>query len=1006
MGIKGLKMEIEGPDESQKEAIFASPSLALKIVAGPGTGKTFTLVERFLALTKYFPPERILVLTFTNKAAEEMARRLERKNIPPEKVFSFTFHSFAVHILRDYPLQAGLAPGFRVLEEAEGELLLSKVFAKFKDERAEEIVELFSLLGEEARLVLNEFPRILKRIRLHLLSPKEFEQRYFSPLSRRASFEKKVENKVVGLVASFFRRYEEELEKNHLLDFSGLLTKLYRLLSHQDIKREISSRFSYIMVDEFQDTNIAQFRIIERLSSASLSNVTVVGDHNQSIYGFRDADPGNLTTRFPVEARKVMLGINYRSYQPIIDLASKVIEKEIKETPPQLRAKDRGGKLYPLGVYLAKDREEEAEFIARKIKELIGKPLSSPNKRLGKKPGDPISFGDFAILLRAMKPRKRIIPYEEALLRYDIPFTLGGGGGFLQSDEVSLLISLLKLIETPEDELSFFSLLTHPVVDLPDKALLKLRFLREFSPETSLFPDILKNERMFSLLNDEELDRLKRLRLFLLEMEKEKPFLSISSLVSRVIERSGFLKYLRQGGGLRDRLRQENVRRFHRFAKEFEERNIFPSLSDFIDYVETIREMGLDEGELEEREEDAVSILTVHKAKGLEFPIVFVSDFSTPSSKEFRHKPLYFDEEYGVVVRGKNKDKFKKFKEFDEKKEPKSKELKEEWRIRYVAFTRAEELLIITTNAEDKLQGFLQEWFEREKDKVLLSMPPKPAIPLPPSPSSLTKDEERRLIERLELLFPPHSVEVKGDQPIRLSFTSLSTYLACPRRYYLSYVARLPEERKEEKLGLLLGSLVHRALFEYHRGRRDSLFSLFKKEVKVALGKRKGEKKLLAMGRRLLKNYLVHPVSRDNPSLLEQAFTLHLVDDDGDVFFSGVLDRVDLKDGKAFLIDYKTDAKVDKELLNRYRLQLFLYLLAMWRGALGKEFSSPEGAGCFFLSSGKLVSFPFTEKGVLSVEELILSTARRIRKGEFPERTGVHCDSCPYRWLDLCVLEG
>ena len=1034
------------PDEDQLRAIQAGIDQPLAVTAGPGTGKTQTMTQRFLALTRHFAPQEILALTFTNKAAEEMGHRLEKEGLDSQRLWVSTFHALAARLLRESPFNLGLDVNFRILEENQQELLLRQCIRLFVNSRLSELQELKERFRLNLPYLIAEFPRVIRRIKLHLLTPEAFRKlsvekarQFYQPDPSFSPEEMELEFKLIELLAEAYSNYQEELLRQNALDFADLLLRLYQLLQDEEYRFRCRQRFQYILVDEFQDTNPAQFLLLELLAQPGMTNVSVVGDGYQSIYGFRDAEVTNLTERFP-RSLEIPLTHNYRSFQPILNLSRHLMLPAIKPPPRRLKALLGKGGETSVELFGAASTEEEAEFIARKIRELLGQPLQTPNKMLQRTPGEPIGYGDLAILLRKMRNGEKVRLYQDALARYDIPFQTIGGGGFLHTEEVAEVINYLKVVDNPLDSLSLVAVLKSPCVGLSDQELYQLRQAADLhlSAGDPLFLALLITEEWLASLESETRRKIADFSQLLLRLIGVKNEISLAALVSRVMEESGYLQLVKRGASLSDRIKLANLQRFYRFAQDFEESGLSISLAAFLQYIDTLVEHNLDEPPTEiPLEEEVVTIMTIHQAKGLEFPVVFLSDFTTETLRPFRYRPLYFSPDWGLLVNtGPGRSRFHQYRRTQD---PKEKEAEEEVRIKYVAMTRAQELLIITTSdpSGEQFQRLTNYCQQKLGPASLLKMPEEAAV----TPSSakdervtpLTPQEVSQLKERLEALSSLHieGTESRAPAPpqkrvlrrVRISFSQLNIFRHCPIKYQYLCQLKVPTlEYQEEPLlvaeegrgaaglsPMRFGTLIHKTLFEFHRQ-----YPLKKRADKVEL--MRGIFRQLAMnegvspaefnrmlkdrGEELFTSYAAHHYSDISPHFQEQEFNLKLpFPPRGEIALNGFIDRVHRQDGERFLVDYKTTRQLTPRLKEDYRFQMGIYLLACRRGCLGEELHKmkPLRAEVFLLPQGHAVEIDLSEEELPAIEQTIREIVQRIEEGDFrltadhAQRDCLHC---------------
>ena len=745
-------MEGFKPNPQQERAITCPPGLPVKVVAGAGTGKTTVLTRRFVYLLKTtgVKPQNILALTFTNKAAEEMARRiaqlarqegLVRRPSELTGLWIGTFHSFCGRILRENAFEAGLDPNFQILDELDARLVFHEVMD-----------ELFSLKLEafegfdprECRHIdftdTTTFYRhafdFIIHLKERLISPEEFRR---IAASGRVAFQGKVrkllshpllnelpkrtreallrrverveeqmelEREMAELIYHVYSAYQRRLAERDMLDFADLIFKAYELLSkNEPIRERYRSQFKYILIDEFQDTDEAQFELLKLLAADErMSNVMVVGDDKQSIYGWRNARVENVEDFRAEEWGGLSLDItkNYRSYGEILEVAHYAITRD-----PKFAA--RAAKLEPelkgfageprVWIALAPDRRAEAEFVAERIEEL-------------QRDGFPLS--GIAVLMRSVKPAKA---YEDALRRRGIPYHTVGGIGFYDREEVKDVISFLRLIQNPHDDQAMVRALKSPSVALSDAAIYALRSIE---PKTPLFEIISREEVVRRELGEEVARRTGRLRRVIRELRAIRGREPIYGLVKAILDLGGYILHMERAPEHERARMAANLQKLLYLAGRFEMRNPGGDLGEFIRYVQFSIEQEIGEAEAEvEAGEEMVRIMTVHQAKGLEFDVVFVVNAKERVFPVIPRAPRFMlDREDGLLLNVElNGGKPFKLAPFtgtgkaasaiseiyaevgikNHFEEEKRRQLEEERRIWYVALTRARERLYITS---------------------------------------------------------------------------------------------------------------------------------------------------------------------------------------------------------------------------------------------------------------------------------------------------------------------
>lgn len=609
----------------QRDAVLHKKG-PLLVFAGAGSGKTKVITYRFAYLSSEVkvPPSSIITMTFTNKAAEEIKQRVEGlmdKSI--KGLWIGTFHSLCNRILRKEIERLGFQRDFVIFDEDDSSSLIRSILREFRIHEA-------IYKGIVSKII---------SLKASLIGPKEF----LSITNNEDSygFEEKF--------AKVYVRYQDELKRNNAVDFDDLIMLTVRLFEeHPDVLNRYSKEFSYIMIDEFQDTNIAQYRLSKLLAGAH-KNICVVGDDDQSIYRFRGADVKNIfrfEEDFP-EAKVIRLEQNYRSTQNILNAASKIIAKNPLRKPKNLWSeKEEGEKIF---YCITNDEKEEARYIARSIRELYLK---------GK-----YSYGDFAVLYR-VNLQSRIL--EEAMKEYALPYRVIGGIGFYQRKEIKDIISYLKVIANPYDSVSLKRIINCPPRGIGAATITRIENEAK-RKDKSLF------ETMKQMTNDSAAVTVTKgkIRDFVKVIEElmNHKDADVSKLMWQVFKKTGYLRWI-------EKERAENLMELVNSAEG-------KDLQSFIDTASLFS--GVDEPHTG----DFVSLMTLHSAKGLEFPVVFIAGV-----------------EDGLLPH------------FHAIKNPEG--LQEERRLFYVGMTRAQDLLVLSTTRKRKLYSFVQK---QEPSRFLSDIP-------------------------------------------------------------------------------------------------------------------------------------------------------------------------------------------------------------------------------------------------------------------------------------------
>ena len=612
---------LTGMNDKQAEAVQTTEG-PLLIMAGAGSGKTRVLTHRiaYLIDEKMINPWNILAITFTNKAAREMRERAMALNPATSETLIATFHSMCVRILRREADHIGYNRNFTIVDPGEQRTLMK---------------------------------RILKNLNL---DPKKWNERAIlgtisnakNDLLDEVAYEHQAGDMYTQIVAKCYKAYQEELRRSEAMDFDDLIMMTLRLFDkNPDVLAYYQQRYQYIHVDEYQDTNHAQYQLVKLLASR-FKNICVVGDADQSIYGWRGADMQNILDfekDYP-EAKVVLLEENYRSTKKILQAANEVIKNNRNRRPKKLWTQNDDGE--QIVYYRANDERDEAVFVASTIDNII--------REEGK------NFKDFAVLYRTNAQSRTI---EEALLKSNIPYTMVGGTKFYSRKEIRDVISYLNLIANPADNISFERVVNEPKRGVGPGTLEKIR---TFAYEQNMSLLDASANIMLSPIKGKAAQGVYDFANMILNLRDQLDGLSITEAVEAVLDKSGYLDALSMQQTLESQARIENIEEFMSVTKNFDETNTdgtedetgIDRLGRFLNDLALIADT--DDGDMEAAE---VTLMTLHAAKGLEFPVVFLIGM-----------------EEGVFPLSRASE------------EPD--ELEEERRLAYVGITRAEEILFLT----------------------------------------------------------------------------------------------------------------------------------------------------------------------------------------------------------------------------------------------------------------------------------------------------------------------
>lgn len=578
---------LSGLNERQREAVEAIDG-PLLIVAGPGSGKTRLITSRIAYLLSVVGvyPSRIAAVTFTNKAAREMRARVEAvasRDAP--RLTMGTFHAFCARALRQDGETLGLDRNFSIYDDSDQLEMIKRSMGELEIDTKQ-----FS-----PRAILSA----ISGAKSQLLTAEGFRMRTGSYF-----------DEVVGRV---YERYETLMARSDAVDFDDLLLKTYFMLSQrQDIAAKYQDRFVHFMIDEFQDTNVAQYAIA-RLIAEKHRNLCVVGDPDQSIYSWRNADIRNILSfqkDFP-DAKIVALEQNYRSTQTILDAASRLISANSQRVEKELFTDNGEG--VPIEMAEGYDEEEEAQFVLREVGSLTRRSSGSPAR---------YKLGDIAVMYRVNAQSRAL---EESCLRYGVPYQVVGGMKFYQRQEVKDLAAYLKLITNQHDDVSLLRVINLPTRGIGRRTLDELRRLARDS-EISMFDAIL-NATPDSALGGPMVSgpftpraarALGNFRELIVNLQAEVESGDLTELIDKVLDRSGYRKYLADSGERADE-RLDNINEFKNAARDYLDLPTPEGLNAFMESVALVSDI-----DSMEDKPDSLTLITLHQAKGLEYPVVFM----------------------------------------------------------------------------------------------------------------------------------------------------------------------------------------------------------------------------------------------------------------------------------------------------------------------------------------------------------------------------------------------
>jgi DNA helicase II / ATP-dependent DNA helicase PcrA len=615
-------IDLTGLNPQQREAVTHGDG-PLLVLAGAGSGKTRVITYRIAWLIgeRAIHPAKILAVTFTNKAANEMLHRVDQL-VPAGgyRPWIGTFHSTSLRILRRYADRLGFTKSFAVYDTSDQMTLVRRCMRELN-------------VNDEA------FPprSVLSRIsnaKNELIGPAEYEKTNLDFFGAR--------------VAEIYRQYQKKLREFDAMDFDDLIGNYVRLLEeHEDVRAELHDRFQHLLIDEYQDTNRAQY-VLVKLLAGEKGNLVAVGDEDQSIYRFRGADINNILNfekDFP-GAKIVKLEQNYRSTGNILDAATGVVSNNIARKGKTLFT--QGGAGDPVRVVTCSNEREEAQFVIEKMSTLRSK----------------YKLTDFAVLFRTNAQSR---PFEEELLRANVPYSVVGGVKFYERAEIKDLLSFVRLSVRPHDTPSVERVINVPTRGIGDTTVASLNE-RAAASDVSLWTVI---EGNLDFLPSRAAKAVREFREIVHDLQRAATN-PIPDFIDYVMLRTGYRRMLQESRDLQDESRLENLDELLNSAREYYEQNPNATLADYLDSLTLISDLDRYVAE------KGVTLMTLHSAKGLEYKVVFLVGM-----------------EEGILPHSQSQEQ--------------SDELEEERRLCYVGMTRARELLFCMHALERRLHGRFRE---------------------------------------------------------------------------------------------------------------------------------------------------------------------------------------------------------------------------------------------------------------------------------------------------------
>ena len=923
------------------------------VVAGAGTGKTTVITHRIAHIIskKWAKPSEILALTFTDKAAHEMEQRVDLL-VPYGFVDTqiSTFHAFGDRTLRDYALDIGLPANFKILSATEQAIFLRQSLFSFD-------LKYFRPISNPTTYI-DEILKHFSRLKDELVSPEQY-LKYAEGLKKKTghSSEDRVGAEKTLELANAYQRYQDLMIQSGNLDYGDQIFLTYKLLKeNKKILSECQERFKYILVDEFQDTNFAQYQIVKLLSSTH-KNLMVVGDDDQSIYRFRGASISNILffkKDYP-KCRQIVLNQNYRSTWQILDSAYKLIQHN---NPDRLEVKNKIDKR--LVSQKSGQKPEllhcdtltcEADMLVKKIAELI--------KQKG------LSFNDFAVLSRA---NSHLEPFMHTLSSKKIPFAFAGTSSLYENPEIKMLVAFMRCLVYPDDNKSFYQLATSELYNIDDEVI--AGFYARTKRENRNFEEIFvssQEPKIPQILNDIKSYRAKIRTL------------SSGELLYAFLKEKKYLARLAQNPSAEAEAKIQNIAKFFDRIVKFDRTSSDKSLLAFLENLEMILAVA-DEPMTSDIDPDldAVNLMTVHAAKGLEWPVVFIVNCVSdrfPSRDRRERIPIPDD-----LIK-------EKLPEGDH-------HLQEERRLFYVGSTRAKDYLFLTS-ADD---------YGGKRAKKISQF----ALELLDEPNLIKQKYKLSALEKINLhdrqakkVVLPLKSQKGTDGLLRLTQQQIDDYYTCPKKYYYASVVKIPLPTNWH---FAYGTAIHEAIGRYYSRKISGL----KPDLKSLIGDyeqafvsegyitREHEEQRRKKGIETLTKFFDEDKKLNlMPAKVEERFEFELRG-------ARVTGRYDLITGKGESVeirDFKTsDVKDQKHADQRVKdsIQMMIYALA-WRK---KHDVTPETT-LVFIESDLTATKKIATEEISEIENIIENVARGIKDGNFKAKPDSRqCTLCSYH--DIC----
>ncbi|MBN1114756.1 MAG: ATP-dependent helicase, partial [Oligoflexia bacterium] len=875
-----------------------------------------------------------------------------------------TFHSFGHDIINESFADLKIAPDWRLLKDADAIIMIVENLDRFK-------LDIYKPLNNPAQYVsaLTDF---ISKLKDNLITVTEYEEHAAALVKSAETDEEREIAAQHAELASFYRIYEELKTEKNFMDYGDLIMVPYTLFREKKaVLARYQEKLRYILIDEFQDTNYAQFELI-KLIAAKYRNITVVGDDDQMIYRFRGAAISNIMGFRDTykDAEVIVLKSNYRSSQDILDSAYRLIQNNTDRLETRLQIVKKlvskyvpGRKIQRLNIQTFPDHSQEADHIAAEIKRLVQAGY--------------YAFKDFAVLVRAKNDAKMFLKTFE---KKNIPYKFTGDEGLYNKKEVQFLINFLRSLATPYEFNPVFDVAVSRFYGISPFTMSKIG--NRANDHSQPPYELMKKLDTYPELELEDAERRKIEKLvddITRYSELAAQNFSAGEIIYDYIKsRHVFADLLKQGNVEAD-MEIANISKFFDIMKQFSVNEEYDTVYNFVHYIDLRQKAGDNPRAdvFDDVDEDSVQVATIHKAKGLEFKVVFVvaliQDKFPVRARNSSPFPLPEALMHDLV---------------DEKQY----QQEEERRLFYVAITRAQDALYLTASrqyegaANKKTSIFLKE--------IGFEEPAKEAV-------------KKMSIEEKLSFFDRDAGKTKktaqwAPKSIKLSNYQIDDFITCPYKYKLVHVLRLPIR---EEPNIVYGQAMHRVASEFFKARQENREITIQalKDIFTSLWKPTGfisqqhEKQRFEKGIQNIERFFeVESADRITPKYIEKDFDFKLSED---LLVVGRWDRIDERDGKSIIIDYKTsNVKNREDAEEKLSNPSIFNQLKLYALAYEKVFNKPvDEVGIYFLESCILATKKMRRDVIERHEQKLFEVAAEMKKGDFKATPGVHvCKYCAF----------